>query len=66
MSGSTAMTLAEKLVARAAGLPAVRPGEVVTARVDLAMMHESGGPRRVAPMLERLQAKIWDPERVVV
>jgi 3-isopropylmalate/(R)-2-methylmalate dehydratase large subunit len=61
-----AMTLAEKLVARAAGMAQVRPGEVVTAKVDLAMMHDSGGPRRVAPMLERLQAKLWDPDRVVV
>jgi 3-isopropylmalate/(R)-2-methylmalate dehydratase large subunit len=60
------MTLAEKLVARAAGLQSVRPGEVVTAKVDLAMMHDSGGPRRVAPMLERLQAKLWNPDRVVV
>lgn len=61
-----AMTLAEKLVARAAGLETVKPGEVVTAQVDLAMMHDSGGPRRVAPMLERLQAKIWNPDKVVV
>lgn len=60
------MTLAEKLVARAAGQAQVRPGEVVTCRVDLAMMHDSGGPRRVAPMLERLQAKLWDPDKVVV
>jgi 3-isopropylmalate/(R)-2-methylmalate dehydratase large subunit len=60
------MTLAEKLVARAAGAAAVHPGEVVTAKVDLAMMHDSGGPRRVAPMLERLQARIWNPDRVVV
>ncbi|MFN4274991.1 MAG: 3-isopropylmalate dehydratase large subunit [Ferrovibrio sp.] len=66
MTGTHPMTLAEKLVARAAGLQSVRPGEVVTARVDLAMMHDSGGPRRVAPMLERLQAKLWDPDRVVV
>ena len=60
------MTLAEKLVARAAGQDSVRPGEVVTTKVDLAMMHDSGGPRRVAPMLERLQAKLWNPDRVVV
>lgn len=66
MSGTYPMTLAEKLVARAAGMPSVRPGEVVTAKVDLAMMHDSGGPRRVAPMLERLQAKLWNPDRVVV
>jgi len=60
------LTLAEKLIARAAGREAVRPGEIVTARVDLAMMHDSGGPRRVKPMLERLGAKVWDPSKVVV
>ena len=59
-------TLAQKLVARAAGRDDVTPGEIVTCRVDLAMMHDSGGPRRVQPMLERLGARVWDPERVVV
>jgi 3-isopropylmalate/(R)-2-methylmalate dehydratase large subunit len=59
-------TLAEKLVARAAGRSAVTPGEIVTCKVDLAMMHDSGGPRRVQPMLERLGAKVWDPSKVVV
>ena len=60
------MTLAEKLCARAAGADTVRPGEIVTASVDLAMMHDSGGPRRVKPMLERLDAKVWDPGKLVV
>jgi 3-isopropylmalate/(R)-2-methylmalate dehydratase large subunit len=59
-------TLAQKLVARAAGRNTVTPGEIVTCRVDLAMMHDSGGPRRVKPMLERLGAKVWDPAKVVV
>jgi 3-isopropylmalate/(R)-2-methylmalate dehydratase large subunit len=59
-------TLAQKLVARAAGRPAVSPGEIVTCKVDLAMMHDSGGPRRVQPMLERLGAKVWDPAKVVL
>jgi 3-isopropylmalate/(R)-2-methylmalate dehydratase large subunit len=58
-------TLAEKLISRAAGKTA-RPGEIVTCKVDLAMMHDSGGPRRVKPMLERLGAKVWDPSKVVV
>ena len=61
-----AQTLAQKLVARAAGVGAVTPGEIVTCRVDLAMMHDSGGPRRVKPMLEKLGAKVWDPDKVVV
>jgi 3-isopropylmalate/(R)-2-methylmalate dehydratase large subunit len=59
-------TLAQKLVARAAGRADVTPGEIVTCRVDLAMMHDSGGPRRVKPMLDRLGAKVWDPEKIVV
>ena len=59
-------TLAQKLVAKAAGRSTVTPGEIVTCKVDLAMMHDSGGPRRVKPMLERLGAKLWDPSKVVV
>ena len=66
MTPRPASTLAEKIIARAAGRDRVRPGEVVTARVDLAMMHDSGGPRRVAPILDHLGARVWDPARVVV
>jgi len=60
------LTLAEKLIARAAGKNEVRPGETLTVRVDLAMMHDSGGPRRIAPILERLGAKVWDPDKIVL
>lgn len=61
-----AMNLAEKIIARAAGRASVTPGEVIMAQVDLAMMHDSGGPRRVQPMLQRLNAKVWDPAKVAV
>lgn len=60
------MTLAEKILARAAGRQSVSPGEIVTCKVDLAMVHDSSGPRRLAPMLERLGAKPWDPSRIVI
>ena len=60
------LTLAEKLIARAAGKDEVRPGETVTVRVDLAMMHDSSGPRRIGPILERLGAKVWDPDKIVL
>jgi 3-isopropylmalate/(R)-2-methylmalate dehydratase large subunit len=59
-------TLAQKIIARAAGRAHVAPGEIVVCRVDLAMMHDSGGPRRVKPMLDRLGAKVWDPDKIVV
>lgn len=61
-----AQTLAQKLVARAAGRAQVTPGEIVTCKVDLAMVHDSSGPRRLRPGLERLGAKVWDPSKVVV
>ncbi len=59
-------TLAQKIVARAAQRDSVAPGEIVICNVDLAMIHDSGGPRRVKPILERLGVTVWDPDRVVV
>ena len=40
-------TLAQKLVAKAAGRAHVATGEIVTCKVDLAMFHDSSGPRRL-------------------
>ncbi|CAG9173883.1 3-isopropylmalate dehydratase large subunit [Cupriavidus pinatubonensis] len=59
-------TLAQKLVARAAGLAHAEPGSLAMCRVDLAMSHDSSGPRRVAPLLEALGTTVWDPSRYVV
>ena len=42
------------------------PGEIVTCSVDLAMIHDSGGPRRVRPILEKLGVGVWDPDKVVL
>lgn len=61
-----AQTLAQKLIANAAGRPSVSPGDIVTCKVDLAMFHDSSGPRRLKPMLDELGAQIWDKSRVVL
>lgn len=61
-----ATTLAQKLIARAAGRAHVTPGEIVTCRVDLAMFHDSSGPRRLKPLLAELGAQIWDRDKVVL
>lgn len=61
-----AQTISEKIIARAAGLESVRPGEIVTCKVDLAMMHDSSGPRRQIEKLEAVGADVWDPDKVVV
>jgi 3-isopropylmalate/(R)-2-methylmalate dehydratase large subunit len=59
-------TLAQKLIAKAAGLACVNTGDIVNCQVDLAMFHDSSGPRRLKPMLESLGAKIWDKDKVVL
>lgn len=59
-------TLAQKLVAQAAGRAHVEPGEIVMCNVDLAMSHDSSGPRRIEPMLKELGATIRHPDRYVV
>jgi 3-isopropylmalate/(R)-2-methylmalate dehydratase large subunit len=61
-----AQTLAQKLIACAAGRSHVAVGEIVTCQVDLAMFHDSSGPRRLKPMLEELKAQIWDKSKVVL
>ncbi len=61
-----AQTLAQKLIAKACGRPQVAVGEIVSCQVDLAMFHDSSGPRRLKPMLEELGAQIWNKDRVVL
>ncbi|SCK57537.1 3-isopropylmalate/(R)-2-methylmalate dehydratase large subunit [Variovorax sp. HW608] len=63
---ASAHTLAQKLIARASGRESVAVGDIVTCGVDLAMFHDSSGPRRLQPMLEELGAQIWDRSRVVL
>lgn len=59
-------TIAEKIIARASGRDAVTPGEIVTCAVDLAMIHDSGGPRRVKPQMEQLGVGVWDASKIVL
>ncbi len=61
------MTMAEKIIARAAGREAVRPGEFVWADVDTAMMDDLLGPRVViADHIRRMGDRVWDREKVVI
>lgn len=59
------MTLAEKILARAAGRESVKPGEVVTAKIDVAMSHENADVVLRA-FREIGVGKVWDPERIVI
>jgi homoaconitate hydratase family protein len=59
------MTMAEKVLARASGKGEVKPGEYVTARVDVAMAHEGAGGVFGIFNSEGIE-KVWDPEKIVM
>ena len=59
-------SLAQKIIAKAVGKEYVTPGEVEIANIDLAMIHDSGGPPRVKPILDRLGVDVWSSEKIVV
>jgi 3-isopropylmalate/(R)-2-methylmalate dehydratase large subunit len=64
------MTVSEKILARAAGLPRVRAGDVVEPRVDLAMSHENAA-LVINQFLEihagtSITPRVWDPAKVAI
>ena len=63
-------TTVEKILAKAAGAPGVRAGEVVEPRVDLAMSHENAA-LVINQFLEiwtgtGRSPKVWDPSRIAI
>ncbi len=65
-----AMTMVEKILAKATGQPSVRAGDVVEPSVDLVMSHENAA--LVLNQFQEiyqgtgLEAKVWDPGRIAV
>jgi 3-isopropylmalate/(R)-2-methylmalate dehydratase large subunit len=64
------MTMVERILARAAGRPAVAAGDTLEPRVDLAMSHENAA-LVINQFLEvyegtGLEAKVWDPSRIAI
>jgi 3-isopropylmalate/(R)-2-methylmalate dehydratase large subunit len=61
------MTMSEKILARAAGQEAAKPGDLVLAKVDFAMGHDLTIPPAWKIMREQMGAdRVWDPARVAV
>ncbi|MBR2806103.1 MAG: 3-isopropylmalate dehydratase large subunit [Oscillospiraceae bacterium] len=58
------MTLTEKILARASGRDAVKAGEIVTAKIDLAIIQDALGPI-VYKQFRELGVKIWDVDKVM-
>jgi 3-isopropylmalate/(R)-2-methylmalate dehydratase large subunit len=62
------MTITEKILARHAGRIAVSPGENVWVNVDVLLTHDICGPGTIEVFKERFgpNARVWDPQRVVI
>jgi len=60
------MHAVEKILARASNEKRVEAGEIVNAKVDVAMVHDRAGPR-VSDSFEKIGAeRVWNPDKVVV
>lgn len=60
-----AMTLAEKILARASGRGSVEPEEIVVANVDVALSHENADLVRKS-FAEIGAARVWDASKIVI
>jgi 3-isopropylmalate/(R)-2-methylmalate dehydratase large subunit len=60
------MTMAEKILAKAAGKKEAEAGEIVMANIDVAMTHDLTGPLSVESFEKIGTEKVWDPEKIVV
>ena len=60
------MTMAEKILARAAGLDETKAGNIVMADIDIAMTHDLTGPLSVKSFQKIGVDQVWDPEKIVV
>lgn len=63
-----AMTITEKILARASGKAHVAPGENVWVNVDVLMTHDVCGPGTFGVFYKHFgkDAKVWDREKVVI
>lgn len=62
------MTLTEKLLARGANKPYVRPGENIWVHVDTLMTHDVCGPPTIGIFKREFgeNARVWDADRVII
>jgi 3-isopropylmalate/(R)-2-methylmalate dehydratase large subunit len=60
------MTITEKILAQAAGLERVRPGEFVNCKLDLVLANDITGPLAIEAFSEMGATRVFDPHKVVL
>ena len=61
-----AMTITEKILARAAGKEKVVPGQIIDAKLDVVMCVDVTTPPALSMLAEKQMDKVFDPEKIVV
>jgi len=60
------MTITEKILAAHTGNDMVRPGELVTAQLDIVMCHDVTTPPAISMLKDKDMDRVFDPEKIVV
>ena len=60
------MTITEKILAAHSGRDIVRPGELVTTKLDIVMCHDVTTPPAISMLRSQGMDRVFDPDRVVV
>lgn len=60
------MTITEKILAAHAGLESVKPGDLITAKVDITLANDITGPVAIKEFKKTGAEKVFDKERVVL
>src|SRR4030065_694970 len=61
-----AMTITEKILAKAAGKDKVRAGELVDANIDVVMCHDVTTPPAISMLMAKGIDRVFDPDKIVV
>ncbi|MCL5281423.1 MAG: 3-isopropylmalate dehydratase large subunit [Planctomycetes bacterium] len=60
------MTITEKILARAAGVKNVVPGQLVDANIDVVMCHDVTTPPAISMLVAKGIDRVFDPDKIVV
>ncbi|MHC4124506.1 MAG: aconitase family protein, partial [Planctomycetota bacterium] len=61
-----AMTITEKILAKACGLGKVEPGQLIDADIDIVMCHDVTTPPAISMLIEQGIDQVFDREKIIV
>lgn len=59
-------TMVEKILAKSSNKVSVHPGEIIEAKINVAMAHDQTAVPAIQSFHEIGKKKVWDPERIII